>query len=335
MQADGTFLQQPIPKPTPATPSNTTSDNPWAPFQDRLAFDWAWYQYVWLQSSADNIQVGLDLWHAAVIKHASDHDSLEGWMEKTYDLNLQDVLGLLEQQLASTEFEGQFEYALFQEFDFHGDHVYSHLMSAFWANREVDTIAEDPQRYGAMLVPIFSGSDKTTVSVATGNQEYHPVYTSAEQVWLVCIVLNWCPKCDAQPENLDNPGSHCCSHAKTDFLINQWDPVSFIFDAFHAIFPQADIHELLAPDLLHQLIKGTFEDHLVEWVVEYLHITHREKGALEIIEDIDHRFTYYNQWTGDDSKALMKVFLAAIAGYVPSAMVHCIANFIDACYISC
>jgi len=29
-----------------------------------------------------------------------------------------------------------------------------------------------------MLVPVVSGSDKTTVSVATGHQEYHPVYTS-------------------------------------------------------------------------------------------------------------------------------------------------------------
>ena len=29
-----------------------------------------------------------------------------------------------------------------------------------------------------MLVPVISGSDKTTVSVATGHQEYHPVYQS-------------------------------------------------------------------------------------------------------------------------------------------------------------
>ena len=174
--ADGTFLKQPIPEPTHTTPFNATSGNPWAPFQDRLAFDWARYHYVRLQSSADDIQVGLDLWRAAVIKHASDHDSLEGvpwdnaeqlyatidsiyageigwktlrfsytgpkpstpphWMEQAYDLNLRDILGLLEQQLASTEFTGEFEYAPFQEFDFKGDRVYSHLMSAFWANHE-------------------------------------------------------------------------------------------------------------------------------------------------------------------------------------------------------
>jgi Plavaka transposase len=32
--------------------------------------------------------------------------------------------------------------------------------------------------HGSMYVPIIAGSDKTTVSVGTGGQEYHPVYAS-------------------------------------------------------------------------------------------------------------------------------------------------------------
>ena len=32
--------------------------------------------------------------------------------------------------------------------------------------------------HGAMFVPVILGSDKTTVSVATGNNEYWPVYGS-------------------------------------------------------------------------------------------------------------------------------------------------------------
>jgi hypothetical protein len=39
-------------------------------------------------------------------------------------------------------------------------------------------IAEDPITDGSMFVPIILGSDKTTVSVATGNNEYYPVYLS-------------------------------------------------------------------------------------------------------------------------------------------------------------
>ena len=39
-------------------------------------------------------------------------------------------------------------------------------------------IAEDPETHGSMFVPIILGSDKTTVSVATGHNQYWPVYMS-------------------------------------------------------------------------------------------------------------------------------------------------------------
>ena len=83
-----------------------------------------------------------------------------------------------------------------------------------------------------------------------------------------------------------------------------------------------------------------FKDHIVTWVNEYLVIRHGENKAKEIIDDIDRRYDKFNdicryvhsplfarilavppfpgiqrfhegrdfhQWTGDDSKALMKV----------------------------
>ena len=41
-----------------------------------------------------------------------------------------------------------------------------------------DILVEDPENKGAVFCPIILGSDKTTVSVATGQNEYYPLYIS-------------------------------------------------------------------------------------------------------------------------------------------------------------
>lgn len=65
-----------------------------------------------------------------------------------------------------------------------------------------------------------------------------------------------------------------------------------MFQPFTHGFPRADIHELLTPDLLHQVIKGTFKDHFVMWINTYLVDTHGEARGNEIIADIDHRYEF-------------------------------------------
>ena len=123
-------------------------------------------------------------------------------------------------------------------------------------------------------------------------------------------------RCEALPDHLDEAGARLRMKTKTETLIRCFDPgilwdeygvrsdvvVCSFFPSkrclilcpqpFTAGFPRADIHELLSCNLLHQVIKGMFKDHIVTWVNEYLHLTHGEKRALEIIQDIDRRYLW-------------------------------------------
>ncbi|KIM38198.1 hypothetical protein M413DRAFT_76253 [Hebeloma cylindrosporum] len=331
-------------------------------------------------------------------------------MTETYHLCTRNSRHLLHQQVGNSDFKDQAHNVPYMQFNAAGDRVFSNLMSGDWAWNQADKIAsESPDlAQGAMFIPVVAGSDKTTVSIATGHQQYHPLYHASlslifeplragmstpelvrcpdghlrhafyglgpyiadypEQVYLAGIVQNWCPKCEAHRDFLDAPGALRRSPQRTDFLIACFDLTSFdpgilwndfgircdyLARPFTYNFPRADIHELLSSDLLHQVVKGTFKDHIVTWIYNYLTIEHGEARAHEITQDIDRRISSvpifpglrrfpdgrnFEQWTGNDSKALMKVlpkvFLAAIVGYVPSDMVRCVAALLDFCYIA-
>ncbi|KAI0313154.1 hypothetical protein OF83DRAFT_1213239 [Amylostereum chailletii] len=114
-----------------------------------------------------------------------------------------------------------------------------------------------------------------------------------EQVMLACIVQNWCT---ARPSLLDGAGTcHCAEHTSAVIdalgIKTAWDDYGIVGDVtpFTAGFPRMDIHKLLSPDLLHQIIKGTFKDHLVGWVNEYLVGEHGQSRTSVIIADIDRR----------------------------------------------
>ncbi|KAG2360595.1 hypothetical protein BDR07DRAFT_1451925 [Suillus spraguei] len=129
-----------------------------------------------------------------------------------------------------------------------------------------------------------------------------------------------------------------------------WEEYGIVGDVvpFMNNYPRADIHELISPDILHQIIKGTFKDHLVDWVESYLKITHGASQAAQIMDNIDNKIAAvssftglrqfpeghrFKQWTGNDSKALMKVYLPAIRGHVPDDIVCTFSAFLDFCYI--
>ncbi|EGO30562.1 hypothetical protein SERLADRAFT_364517 [Serpula lacrymans var. lacrymans S7.9] len=353
----------------PPIPLRNPSKDNWTLYCDCIEFEAAELLYKKTQVSSGDINTLMDFWHASFIKNGLQEDcvpfasaddlyrtidppslgdihwqsfmfaynsklpdtDIPDWMTKSYEVWFCSPHAIIRNILSNPDSAGWFDYR------------------PIYANT-----------YGSMFIPIILGSDKTTVSAATGQNRFYPIYISIgnvhnsahqahrnavallgflsipktakkytnnprqviyglgpyiadypEQVLLVYIVQGWCPQCISMTDNLD------------------------VSRPFTNDFPCADIHEILSPDLLHQIIKGTFKDHLVLYVDKYLVLTHGRKCADQILDDIDsciaaalsypglRRFPQgcgYKQWTGDDSKVLMKVSLPALVGHVPDGI---------------
>ncbi|KAI6031143.1 hypothetical protein PISMIDRAFT_57563, partial [Pisolithus microcarpus 441] len=466
-----------LPPGTQPTPQNGPDKNDWYPFTSRVEFETEEFLFTTSQMPQSHVDRLMQLWTASVLHHNErapfvDHADLHrvidaiphgdipwksfqvkyagkipecnahGWMSKGYDVWFRDPNAVVKTLLGNPDFHNHFDYVPYREFEPTGQRRWENFMSGNWAWRHADILAKDPAMHGAMLVPVILGSDKTTVSVATGQNDYYPLYLSIgnvhnntrrahrnavvllaflaipktdrdsedtaefrkfrrqlfhttlarilsslrdgmskpevwrcpdghfrrtayalaayiadypEQVLLSCLVQGWCPICTSMSNNLDGHDSVLRSRQHVEFCIcafvlaELWDQYGVVGDLtpFTNDFPHADIYKMLTPDLLHQIIKGVFKDHLVTWIGEYLKITHGEAEANRILDDIDRRIAAvplypnlrrfpegrrFKQWTGDDSKALMKVYLPAIEGHVPPGMVHAVSAFLDFCY---
>ncbi|PIL30262.1 hypothetical protein GSI_07440 [Ganoderma sinense ZZ0214-1] len=466
--------------PGPPPRTNAISGD-WAPFSNRIEFELAEFLFKREQMPQSNISFLMDLWAADVMQHGgrppfADHadmyrtideialgdapwlclrirytgprpaTNIPQWMTEVYEIWYCDPRKIARSMLANPEFKGHFDITPYREFTRSGERRYGNVMSGNWAWRIADAIAREVAgSEGGMVVPFVFGSDKTTVSVATGQNDFYPLYMSLatfdnsvhrahrdsvipiaflaipkaerkhadttafrrfkrqlfhsslgailqlllpgmhvpevvrcpdghyrcvvwalgpyiadypEQVLVANIVQGWCPACYKVPANLDasEPGQkrsrryseQLCTMFEPKVLWDDWGIVSDVIP-FTTGFPRADIHELLSGDLLHQLIKGTFKDHLVSWVGEYLTMTHGEARGKELLDEIDRWLAAtppfpglwhfkqgrdFKQWTGDDSKGLMKIYLPALSGIVPSDVVRAIAAYLEFCYLA-
>jgi Plavaka transposase len=153
--------------------------NQGAPLEEIDLFD----SHNGLYATIDSTPIGDVLWEGFSLSYGGPHpDVTPEWMTTTYDVWHRDARRLLHNILANPDFDGEFDYVPFREFDAQKRRRWRDFMSGDWAWKEADRIAENPDTHGALLVPLILGSDKTTVSVATGQNEYYPVYLSIGNV---------------------------------------------------------------------------------------------------------------------------------------------------------
>ncbi|KAF8308528.1 hypothetical protein F5887DRAFT_1068113 [Amanita rubescens] len=141
-----------------------------------------------LYHTIDNITLSDVPWKALSVSYGgtiateAEGEDVPPWVRSEYEVWYRDPLAVLENQLANPDFRGKFHAAPYREYNEDGERVWSDVMSGNWAWKQADVIAEDPSTHGSMFVPVILGSDKTTVSVATGQNEYYPLYISIGNV---------------------------------------------------------------------------------------------------------------------------------------------------------
>ena len=154
-----------------------------------------------LYGAIDELTVGDLPWQSFTVRYNGDpgiDDDLSKprpkWMSDVHEVFYRDPRLTVHEMLANPSYEGSMDFSPYRAFDQDGGRRYEHLMSGDWAwNQAVSSlkyammyrlttfqneIARDPKTHGSMFVPIILGSDKTTVSVATGQTDYYPVYLS-------------------------------------------------------------------------------------------------------------------------------------------------------------
>ncbi|KAG1871682.1 hypothetical protein F4604DRAFT_1926063 [Suillus subluteus] len=151
---------------------------------------------------ATQINKLLDLWASTLTKH-NDRPPFANYHDLYKTINNIPV-GDVKWQSFSTQYAGEqpdvvqnmlgnpdytqeFDYCPYCEFSTDGDvHQWKDFMSGNWAWDQAisttDLIATDPGTHRSTFVPVVLGSDKTMVSVTTGNNEYYPLYASIGNV---------------------------------------------------------------------------------------------------------------------------------------------------------
>ncbi|KAG0701603.1 hypothetical protein DFH29DRAFT_1000135 [Suillus ampliporus] len=85
--------------------------------------------------------------------------------------------------LSNPDFTTEAKYVPYWDYTDEDKRCYKNFFSGDWAWKQADVIAEDPETHGSTFVPLIIGSNKTTVSVATGHTEYHPLYLSIRNIF--------------------------------------------------------------------------------------------------------------------------------------------------------
>ncbi|KAI0726259.1 hypothetical protein C8Q72DRAFT_753967, partial [Fomitopsis betulina] len=143
-----------------------------------------------------------------------------------------------------------------------------------------------------------------------------------EQCLVACCKQNRCPICKVNPnqrgELLNTVYYRDPPETLEDLANGNNENLSSVKKPFWADLPYANIFRCITPDLLHQLHKGMFKDHLVKWTTEgyTAEIDERFKCVPSYpgVRIFRRGISKVTQWTGNEYRQMQKVFLPILCG---------------------
>lgn len=180
-----------------------------------------------------------------------------------------------------------------------------------------------------------------------------------EQCLVACCKENRCPICKVAPTSRgDNLNANTAKrdvmetitilsqyHSPDEFVSSSVKPafenlgLRAIYPPFWSTLPHCDIFGAITPDLLHQLHKGVFKDHLVKWctaILGELEMDARFKSmtTLQGLRHFKNGISGVSQWTGREFKEMEKVFVGLMASGCDHRVVCAVRAVVDFIHLS-
>ncbi|KAK2467393.1 hypothetical protein APHAL10511_000628 [Amanita phalloides] len=135
-----------------------------------------------LYNTIDSVEMGHVQWQSFALSYqAEEGKNVDDtpWKLKKFDVWYCDPYEVLKIQLSNHDLVHEMDLMAKRIFDPKTKQQhYQDFMSGEWAWEQSDILAQDNQNHGVIFCPVILGSDKMTVSVATGQNDYYLLYMS-------------------------------------------------------------------------------------------------------------------------------------------------------------